>query len=107
MSAVSTTINTDEKLLVFSLKNGQVANNYEVFEHVEPNTFPAAINTALDDCERAHDLLLTMKSDLEDVSAEASSTMNDYLNVSLHVNNALQSSIRSIGHGGSLIGRLR
>jgi len=92
----------------FCSKDGEIANYYEVFEHDEQTTtFPVEIDKALQQCERAHDLILTMKSELEDVPAYASSPANNYCNISLHVNDALQSSIRSIGYGGSLVGRLR
>jgi hypothetical protein len=70
-------------------------------------SFPIAIDEALQSCERAHDLLLTMKNELEEVPAYASSPANSYININLHVNDALQSSIRSIGYGGSLVSRLR
>jgi hypothetical protein len=91
----------------FRSKEARIANIYDVFEFEEQTTtFPIAINEALESCERAHDLILTMKNELEDVPAYASSPANSYVNISLHMNDALQGSIRSIGYGGSLVGRL-
>lgn len=85
-----------------------MSNSYDVFELEEQTTvFPAAINEALQNCERAHHLLLTMKNELEEAPVYASSPANSYCNINLHVNDALQSSIRSIGYGGCLISRLR
>ena len=77
------------------------------FELVEQSSFPIAIDEALQNCAQAHDMLVTMKNELEDVPAYASSPANSYCNISLHVNDALQSSIRSIGYSGNLVDRLR
>ncbi len=93
---------------MFCSKGTQIANNNGIFEFVaQTTTFPLAINEALQSCERAHDLILTMKNELEGVPAYTSSPANAYCNISLHVNDALQSSMRSIGHGGNLVNRLR
>jgi len=76
-------------------------NNDDLFEHIETNDFPDEINDALVDCERAQNVLLTMRDEF------SQSLGRSYVDASLHVNSALQSSIRSIGHGGNLINRLR
>ena len=63
---------------------------------VEQTTFPEAINTALEDCTRAHELILSIKNGLEDVPVHTSSPVNNYCNIRLHVNSAVESSIRSV-----------
>lgn len=92
---------------MISSKDIAIPNNNESSVYAGQTVFPEAINEALEDCARAHDLVLRIKNGLEDVPAYASSPINNYCNIHLHVNNAIESSVRSIGYGGSLVNRLR
>jgi hypothetical protein len=71
------------------------------------SNFSEGTNDALRDCERAHNLYLTIRDEINQIPSRASSALRNYCSIGLHVNSALNGSIETIGHGGNMVNRLR
>ncbi len=56
-------------------------------------SFSEGINDALQNCEDAHHLLLTIRSEVDQIPSSTSSSLRNYCSIGLHLNNALQGSI--------------
>ncbi|CAF4417318.1 unnamed protein product [Rotaria sp. Silwood2] len=73
---------------------------------LSPTAFSPSINSALEDCDHARDLFLTIRNEAEEVPVGTSSPVISFCNVGLHVSDALTGSIHTIGHSGNLMNRL-
>ncbi|CAF1507986.1 unnamed protein product [Rotaria magnacalcarata] len=73
--------------------------------HAVAPSFSPAINDALQECELSRSLFLAMSSETE-VSTPTRSLVQRLRNIGLYINDAMRSSIRSIGHGGNMINSL-
>ncbi len=71
------------------------------------SNFSVGINEALQHCEESHGSFLNILNDVDQNPTLTNSSLRNYCSIGLHVNKALQGSIRSIGHSGNILNQLQ